>query len=253
MSDFQIPASEIIAIIKFKQEEIASFKTNPHEKAFAITQINLLNLYIDKVIASVTEKVNAFQKAPEREKFIITTQMTHATPEVAPVTVAAAIHTPTSEEVVLNVIDDKIPANVGSFDDDIRQTIIELSLDAHPSGIKKNTAEKQRDRLAALKMVHRFYGDKCRNVQDAKMILNEMLGIDPLKDFKKEVTDYYAIGGYPRAYGWAKAHLPSLVELTTDVKQNEAIIHRFVWNAINESSPARQEELAKRAAKKAVA
>jgi hypothetical protein len=249
----EIPASEIIAIIKFKQEEMRRVNISSHEVTMAIHQVNLLNLYIDKVIASVTEKVNAFQNQTTRERIVIPTQMTaHVAPEAISVTVDK-IHTPTSEEVILNVIEEKVPDNIGNFEDDVRQSIIDLCVDVHPSGIKKNTAEKQRDRLAALKMVHRFYGDRCRNAQDTKMILNEMLGIDPLKDFKKELMDYHAIGGYPRAYAWAKQHLPSLVELTTDTKQNEAIIHRFVWNAINEASPARQEELAKRAAKKATA
>lgn len=281
-----ITATEAIAIIKFKQEENSHFHLTDPQKAFNNSQINLLNLYIDSLVDEVKPVVE--NQKPERERIILNLKRRGRPKGFTPApkklkmplpdksiidsdaistedpeedvrvddtveaedkntTVTEEERAPeqqqqrpvppalTPAEIVQQIIEDKVPNRVTDLDEELKNDIIRLATKGN--------------KVHALRAIMHFYGDTVRNPTDAQILLNELLGLDPFKNFKETVARLYAPSqDYSAAFAYVKSHLPYTVKLTTDPKQNEAILHRFTWNAINET--VRKEEIASRKLKR---
>lgn len=242
-----INLEEAIAIAKYKREVLERDRNLvQQEKLLIAGQIGILDTYIDGAISEVRASLNT---NPVRERIVIhslhdtspmnaskVSQIPNVTPEVTKDTETTSIvHVPTPTEVLTKAIEE--PKEVESIEDAYKEQILALM-----------ATGTQANKLHAIYMTKKLFRDLAKTNEEAKILINSWLNIDPLLDFKKHVCKLYSEEGYTAAYSFVKRNLPSSIVLTTNLKDNEGIMHRFTRSAIDES--IRKDEIERRRAKK---
>lgn len=246
-----IPATEAIAILKFKQEENNSIRMTDPQRVFNNDQINYLQLYLDGIVSDIKTVVN--EATPTRERHIIhnldtgknlhvKAQMIEVAPEVTKITATQTEHVevvtdPEPTEVLQQILNDDIPEDIIATDEALKDSIKKMLV----SGNK----------IHAYKMIEHFFGDKVKGPMAIKIFANEILGIDPFRQFKLTIADINKAEGYTAAFTYVKNNLPSAFELTGDDKLDNVTLHRFTRSAIDAFEPSRVEAMAKRKQKNA--
>lgn len=268
MKNIIIAPSEVIAILKFKQEEANKRGLADPVGMFAQKQVGILNHYLDVVVSDVANSIgksedlvlltaekpssktihimNGPVKKQPVQLEIQTSQIADHALEAKIVTEASKseVHVPSTAEVMKQVIENKLPETVNFMEEALKEQTIEL----YRSGNK----------IAAVKLVIKYYSDPrfsdgkiVTNFNQAMILINEWLGIDPLKDLKQKVALLYDDGNnYTAAYRFVEENLKKAIALTGDPKQDASLIHKFTWDVINNLSQHRREEIARRKAKK---